>query len=62
VRDGDEVEGYGVQEAAQLADSAPPGAVWVSSTVGILLSGSGVLLEPASVHDGRETALRAVSA
>ena len=61
-RDGDEVEGYGVQEAVQLADSAPPGSVWVSSTVGILLSGSGVLLEPAAVRDGREAALRAVSA
>jgi DNA-binding winged helix-turn-helix (wHTH) protein/alpha-beta hydrolase superfamily lysophospholipase len=61
-RDGDEVEGYGVQEAVRLADSAPRGSVWVSSTVGILLSGSGVVLESASVHDGREPALRAVSA
>jgi DNA-binding winged helix-turn-helix (wHTH) protein/alpha-beta hydrolase superfamily lysophospholipase len=61
-RDGDEVEGPGVQEAVRLADSAPPGSVWVSSTVGILLSGSGVALESASVHDGGEPALRAVSA
>jgi hypothetical protein len=56
------VEGYGVQEAVQLADSAPPGSGWFSSTVGFLLSGSGVALEPATVRDGREAALRAVSA
>jgi DNA-binding winged helix-turn-helix (wHTH) protein/pimeloyl-ACP methyl ester carboxylesterase len=60
-RDVDEVEGHGVREAVQLADSASPGSVWVSSTVGDLLSGSGVVLEAAGVHDGREPALRAVS-
>jgi hypothetical protein len=61
-RDGDQVEGYGVQEAAQLADSALPGSVWVSSTVSVLLSGSGVVLESAGVAAGRDPALRAVSA
>jgi class 3 adenylate cyclase len=61
-RDVDEVTGYGVQVAAQLADSAPPGTVWVSATVGFLLSGSSVVLESAGpVNDG-EAVLRAVSA
>ncbi len=60
-RDADEVAGYGVQVAAQLADAAPPGAVWVSATVGVLLSGSTVVLEPAGAIDGGELAQRAVS-
>ena len=60
-RDLDEVAGYGVHVAAQLADSAPPGTVWVSATVGLLLSGSGVVLEPAGSLDS-EQVLRVVSA
>jgi pimeloyl-ACP methyl ester carboxylesterase len=46
-RDGDRAEGYGVDAAVRLADAAPPGTVWVSDTVGVLLAGSGVELEPA---------------
>lgn len=61
VRDVDQVEGYGVQEAVRLADTAPPGSVWVSSTVGVLLSGSGVVLESACAEDRGESVLRAVS-
>ena len=61
-RDADPVAGYGVQVAGQLADAAPPGSVWVSATVGVLLSGSGVVLEPAGTHKkGGEQVLRAVS-
>jgi pimeloyl-ACP methyl ester carboxylesterase len=60
-RDGAVVEGRGVQEAVQLADSASSGSVWVSSTVSLLLSGSGVVLESAGVVAGRDPALRAVS-
>ena len=60
-RDVDEVAGYGVHVAAQLAESAPPGTVWVSATVGLLLSGSGVVLESAGSLDS-EPVLRAVSA
>jgi hypothetical protein len=61
-RDVDEVAGYGVQVAAQLADSAPPGTVWVSTTVGSLLSGSSVVLESAGPVDDGEPVLRVVSA
>jgi hypothetical protein len=61
-RDDGQVDGYGVQLATVLADAAPPGAVWVSGTVGVLLSGSGVVLEPADGPAGAEPALRAVSA
>jgi hypothetical protein len=61
-RDVDQVEGYGVQVAVQLADSAPPGSVWVSATVGVLLSGSGAVLESVGARDGGEPVLRAVSA
>jgi esterase/lipase len=60
-RDADELAGYGVQVAAQLADAAPPGAVWVSDTVGVLLSGSTVVLEPAGTIDGGASVQRVVS-
>jgi hypothetical protein len=61
-RDAEQVDGYGVRLATQLADAAPPGSVWVSATVGVLLSGSGVELEPAGTHRDGEPVLRAVSA
>ena len=61
-RDGDQVGGPGVQAACRLADSAPPGSVWVSETVGVLLSGSGVKLASAGSRDGGEPVLRVVSA
>jgi DNA-binding winged helix-turn-helix (wHTH) protein/alpha-beta hydrolase superfamily lysophospholipase len=62
VRDADEVAGYAVEVAAQLADAAPPGAVWVSDTVGVLLSGSTVVLEPGGTIGGGVSVQRAVSA
>ncbi|MGZ4638438.1 MAG: alpha/beta fold hydrolase [Actinomycetes bacterium] len=61
-RDADQVGGAGVRVAVRLADSAPPGSVWVSETVGVLLSGSGVVLASAGSHDGGEPVLRIVSA
>jgi len=61
-RDADQVEGSAVQVAGRLADSAPTGSVLVSATVGMLLSGSGVVLEPAGVRDESEPVLRVVSA
>jgi DNA-binding winged helix-turn-helix (wHTH) protein/pimeloyl-ACP methyl ester carboxylesterase len=64
-RDVDKVEGYGVQLAVQLADAAPPGSVWVSATVGVLLSGSSVALEPVGdcvlSTTGEQPVLRAVT-
>jgi class 3 adenylate cyclase len=61
-RDADEVTGYGVQVAVLLADAAPPGAVWVSDTVGVLLSGSTVVLEPCGTIGDGAAVQRAVSA
>jgi hypothetical protein len=61
VRDADRLTGYGVRVAVELADAAPPGSVCVSPTVGVLLSGSGVELEPTGTRDGEEPVLRAVS-
>jgi hypothetical protein len=46
-RDGDRAEGHGVEAALHLADAAPPGTIWVSDTVGVLLAGSGIDLAPA---------------
>jgi hypothetical protein len=46
-RDADRLEGPGVAAAARLADAAEPGTLVVSATVGVLLSGSGTVLEPA---------------
>jgi DNA-binding winged helix-turn-helix (wHTH) protein/pimeloyl-ACP methyl ester carboxylesterase len=46
-RQGGTIEEYGVRLAVDLADAAPPGSMRVSSTVGALLAGSGVRLEPA---------------
>ena len=60
-RDGDAVTGHAVDLAAALAERATPGTVWVSGTVGLLLSGSGVVLEPAGSL-GDEQVLRAVPA
>jgi len=50
-RDAERIEGYGVSNALALADVTPPGCLWASGTVHDLLSGSGVQLEPAGVHD-----------
>lgn len=43
---GGEVRGSGVDEAVDLAAAAAPGSVLVSGTAAVLLSGSGVVLEP----------------
>jgi DNA-binding winged helix-turn-helix (wHTH) protein/pimeloyl-ACP methyl ester carboxylesterase len=64
-RGGDLVEGPGVDGAAGLADAAPPGTVWVSDTVGVLLAGSGIDLEPAGAvvlpPAGEQSVLRPVA-
>jgi len=49
-RDETQLEAYGVQVAFDLADKAPPGALWVTSAVRDLLAGSGVVTEPAGSH------------
>ena len=46
-RDADVVAAYGVQVALDIADAAPAGEVWLSATVGTLLAGSHVAVEPA---------------
>ena len=33
--------------AMDIADAAPPGEVWLSGTVGVLLAGSSIAVEPA---------------
>lgn len=43
---GEEIGGPGVDEAIDLATAAVPGSVLVSDTAAVLLSGSGVVLEP----------------
>jgi hypothetical protein len=40
------VSGPGVREAVDLADLAPIGEVWLSATVGVLLAGSTIEVEP----------------
>lgn len=60
-REAETIEAYGVRLALELADTAPAGSLQVSSTVGALLAGSGVLLEPTGSGDG-DTVLRAVTA
>ncbi|TWD82785.1 serine aminopeptidase S33 family [Kribbella amoyensis] len=63
-RHGDQVAETGVRLASDLADQAPPGAVWVSSAVRDLLAGSGVVLEVAPEYggNGSPAAYRAVGA
>jgi pimeloyl-ACP methyl ester carboxylesterase/DNA-binding winged helix-turn-helix (wHTH) protein len=46
-RDAEVVAAYGAQVALDIADSAPAGEVWLSATVGTLLAGSLVAVEPA---------------
>ena len=46
-RDAEVVATYGVQAALDIADAAPAGEVWLSATVGALLAGSHVAVEPA---------------
>jgi class 3 adenylate cyclase len=46
-RDAETVRGYGVQLAADIADAAPTGEVWLSATVGVLLAGSTIAVETA---------------
>ena len=50
------VDGPGVHLAERIADAAAEGELWVSAAAGMLLSGSGVELEP--VAQGDETAGR----
>ncbi len=40
------VRGPGVREATDIADLAPTGQVWLSATVGVLLAGSTIEVEP----------------
>jgi hypothetical protein len=40
------VRGPGVREAMDIADLAPTGEVWLSPTVGVLLAGSTIEVEP----------------
>ena len=65
-RDETEVDAYGVQVAIRLADEALPGSLWLTPGVRDLLSGSGVVTEPAGAHvvDGAEPqpVFRAVAA
>lgn len=45
-RDAEVVRAYGVRAAVAVADAVPSGEVWVSATVGALLAGSGLEVEP----------------
>jgi pimeloyl-ACP methyl ester carboxylesterase/DNA-binding winged helix-turn-helix (wHTH) protein len=60
-RDADRLDGPGVVAAARLADTAEPGCLLVSLTVSVLLSGSGVVLEPAGVAPDSKRVLRVAS-
>ena len=40
------VRGPGVRVAMDIADLAPTGEVWLSATVGVLLAGSAIEVEP----------------
>jgi pimeloyl-ACP methyl ester carboxylesterase len=46
-RDTEVVRAYGVTVAVDIADAVPPGEVWLSPTVGVLLAGSSIGVEPA---------------
>jgi hypothetical protein len=45
-REATTVRGPGVREATDIADLAPTGEVWLSATVGVLLAGSTIEVEP----------------
>jgi hypothetical protein len=45
-REASVVRGPGVREAVDIADLAPTGEVWLSATVGVLLAGSTIEVEP----------------
>ena len=45
------VDGPGVQHAQRIADAAAHGELWVSAAAGMLLSGSGLNLEPVAFDD-----------
>ena len=45
------VDGPGVQHAERIADAAGDGELWVSAAAGMLLSGSGLPLEPVAHED-----------
>jgi pimeloyl-ACP methyl ester carboxylesterase len=45
-REATTVRGPGVREATDIADQAPTGDVWLSATVGVLLAGSTIAVEP----------------
>jgi len=46
-RDAEVVRAYGVTVAVDIADAVPLGQVWLSGTVGVLLAGSSIAVEPA---------------
>jgi class 3 adenylate cyclase len=45
-REATTVRGPGVREATDIADLAPTGEIWLSATVGVLLAGSTIAVEP----------------
>jgi DNA-binding winged helix-turn-helix (wHTH) protein/alpha-beta hydrolase superfamily lysophospholipase len=45
-REAPTVRGPGVREATDIADLAPAGEIWLSATVGVLLAGSTIAVEP----------------
>jgi pimeloyl-ACP methyl ester carboxylesterase/DNA-binding winged helix-turn-helix (wHTH) protein len=55
-RDAEVVRAYGVTVAVDIADAVPLGEIWLSDTVGVLLAGSNIAVEPAgtAVSDGNE--------
>jgi hypothetical protein len=61
-REAETIEAYGVLLAVELADAAPPCSLRVSATVGALLSGSGVRVEPAGTRMDGDPVLHAVLA
>ncbi|MDP9221932.1 MAG: hypothetical protein M3P23_15545, partial [Actinomycetota bacterium] len=54
-RDGDRVDGVGVDLAIALADAAPDGQVYASPTAQVLLSGSGIVLALVSARRAGST-------
>jgi pimeloyl-ACP methyl ester carboxylesterase/DNA-binding winged helix-turn-helix (wHTH) protein len=59
-RDAEVVRAHGVTEAVDLADAVPPGEVWLSGTVGVLLAGSTLSVEPAGAEVTGQPVLRPV--
>jgi hypothetical protein len=49
-RDAPRLAGFGVATALAVANLAPPGSLWVTSTVRDLLACSGLALESAGQH------------